>query len=134
MANGPSAGRAVSLAMAQSILRELAAQGIAVAALCVDSRALKPGDVFVAIPVRRTDGRRFIDAAVARGAAAVLCEEGDFAWNRRLAVPDVPVADLHALSGDIAHLVYGRPSERLWMAGVTGTNGKTSVSQWIAQA
>jgi UDP-N-acetylmuramoyl-L-alanyl-D-glutamate--2,6-diaminopimelate ligase len=38
------------------------------------------------------------------------------------------------LSGDIAHIVYGRPSERLWLAGVTGTNGKTSVSQWIAQA
>jgi UDP-N-acetylmuramoyl-L-alanyl-D-glutamate--2,6-diaminopimelate ligase len=38
------------------------------------------------------------------------------------------------MSGEIAHLVYGRPSERLWLAGVTGTNGKTSVSQWIAQA
>jgi UDP-N-acetylmuramoyl-L-alanyl-D-glutamate--2,6-diaminopimelate ligase len=46
----------------------------------------------------------------------------------------VEVAGLAALCGEIAHLVYGRPSEKLWLAGVTGTNGKTSVSQWIAQA
>ncbi|MDP2825298.1 MAG: UDP-N-acetylmuramoyl-L-alanyl-D-glutamate--2,6-diaminopimelate ligase [Sulfuritalea sp.] len=48
--------------------------------------------------------------------------------------PVVEVPGLAALSGEIAHLVYGRPSEHLWLAGVTGTNGKTSVSQWIAQA
>jgi UDP-N-acetylmuramoyl-L-alanyl-D-glutamate--2,6-diaminopimelate ligase len=46
----------------------------------------------------------------------------------------VEVAGLAALSGEIAHLVHGRPSEHLWLAGITGTNGKTSVSQWIAQA
>jgi UDP-N-acetylmuramoyl-L-alanyl-D-glutamate--2,6-diaminopimelate ligase len=46
----------------------------------------------------------------------------------------VEVSGLAALSGEIAHLVYGRPSEHLWLAGVTGTNGKTSVSHWTAQA
>ncbi|MBS1136828.1 MAG: UDP-N-acetylmuramyl-tripeptide synthetase, partial [Proteobacteria bacterium] len=69
--------------MAQTILRQLAAKGIAAAGLSTDSRALEPGDVFVAYPGARTDGRRFIDAAVAGGAAAVLWEERDFAWNRR---------------------------------------------------
>ena len=120
--------------MAQTILRQLAAKGIAAAGLSTDSRALEPGDVFVAYPGARTDGRRFIDAAVAGGAAAVLWEERDFAWNRRLTVPNIPVGDLRALSGYLAHLVYGRPSESLWTIGVTGTNGKTSVSQWIAHS
>ena len=120
--------------MAQTILRQLAAKGITAAGLSTDSRALEPGDVFVAYPGARTDGRRFIDAAVAGGAAAVLWEERDFAWNRRLAVPNIPVGDLRVLSGYLAHLVYGRPSESLWTIGVTGTNGKTSVSQWIAHS
>jgi UDP-N-acetylmuramyl tripeptide synthase len=96
-----------------------------------------PGDVFVAYPGARADGRRFIADAVARGAAAVLWEAGIKARvgaGGNNDVPMVAVDDLQALSGWIAHLVYGRPSEKLWTVGVTGTNGKTSVSQWIAQA
>ena len=89
-----------------------------------------PGDVFVAMPGHRSDGRTFVADAVARGAAAVLLR-GRRARDRRAACA---VPDLDRLAGEIAHLVYGRPSERLWLAGVTGTNGKTSVSQWIAQA
>ena len=52
------------------------------------------------------------------------------AWR----VPNVAVDGLRDLAGHLAHEVYGRPSEKLWLAGVTGTNGKTSCSQWIAQA
>ncbi len=114
-----------------AILAELAARGIPVTGLCADSRAVRPGDVFVAMPGYRSDGRNYIGDAVRSGAAAVLYEPGieiDFA------VPAIAVPGLAALSGEIAHLVYGRPSEQLWMAGITGTNGKTSVSQWIAQA
>jgi UDP-N-acetylmuramyl tripeptide synthase len=98
------------------------------------------------IPGARADGRRFIADAVARGAAAVLWEAGGKVGAGALCVHGIPlrgqatpiidvaVDDLQALSGWIAHLTYGRPSEKLWTAGVTGTNGKTSVSQWIAQA
>ena len=102
--------------------------------LCADSRAVAPGDVFVAYPGERADGRRFIDDAVARGASAVLWEHREHANAAAIAVPNVAVHDLQVLSGWIAHLVYGRPSEQLRAVGVTGTNGKTSVSQWIAQA
>jgi UDP-N-acetylmuramoyl-L-alanyl-D-glutamate--2,6-diaminopimelate ligase len=49
-------------------------------------------------------------------------------------VPIIELDGLATLSGEIAHIVYGRPSENLWLAGVTGTNGKTSVTHWIAQA
>jgi UDP-N-acetylmuramoyl-L-alanyl-D-glutamate--2,6-diaminopimelate ligase len=114
-----------------AILDQLAARGIRPTSLCADSRAVRPGDVFVAMPGHRTDGRAYIADAVARGAAGVLHEAGVAV---DVAVPAIAVPNLAALSGEIAHLVYGRPSEQLWMAGVTGTNGKTSVSQWIAQA
>ncbi len=119
---------------AQRVLDELQRKGVMATRLCADSRAVSPGDVFVAYPGERADGRRFIADAVARGAAAVLWERRDHADATAIAVPNVAVDDLQALSGWIAHLVYGRPSEQLRVAGVTGTNGKTSVSQWIAQA
>ena len=115
-----------------AILEQLERQGVKATRLCADSRAVRPGDVFVAIKGHRVDGRDYIAAALERGAAAVLAESGKKV--RCGGTPLIEVERLDLLAGDIAHLVYGRPSERLWMAGVTGTNGKTSVSQWIAQA
>lgn len=119
---------------AQRVLDELQRQGVTAKSMCADSRAVAPGDVFVAFPGAHADGRRFIADAVARGAAAVLWERQGMNEAPALAVPNVGVDDLQALSGWLAHLVHGRPSEKLWTVGVTGTNGKTSVSQWIAQA
>ncbi|RLJ67767.1 UDP-N-acetylmuramoylalanyl-D-glutamate--2,6-diaminopimelate ligase [Sulfurisoma sediminicola] len=132
------------------VIAELERRGIRVKNLCADSRAVGRGDVFVAMPGHRVDGRDYIDAAIANGAAAVLYEPGGKVGTPRalsrkgicFAAPSgrasgtvmLEVAELARFSGDIAHIVYGRPSERLWLAGVTGTNGKTSVSQWIAQA
>jgi UDP-N-acetylmuramoyl-L-alanyl-D-glutamate--2,6-diaminopimelate ligase len=114
-----------------AILADLASRGVTVRGLCADSRLVTPGDVFVAMPGRHADGRRFAMQAVARGAAAVLHEAG---VHLDLPVPTLAVAGLAAHAGEIADLAYGRPSGRLWMAGITGTNGKTSVSQWLAQA
>jgi len=116
------------------ILDELRNQGVNVTALCTDSRRVNPGDVFLAYPGETADGRRHIGASIARGAAAVLWEREAFDWDSGWTVPNVGVPGLRALAGHVAHIVYGRPSERLWITGVTGTNGKTSVSQWIAQA
>ena len=115
------------------ILDRLREQGVIPTGLSADSRQVDAGDVFVAIPGARTDGRDYIQAAVARGAAAVLFEAPGPAMAES-GVPMLAVNQLSRLSGELAHIVYGRPSERLWMVGVTGTNGKTSVSQWIAQA
>lgn len=117
------------------ILGQLERQGVRPLRLSADSRCVQPGDVFVAFPGAQVDGRDFIAQALASGAAAVLAEaaSGRVAAAGDSRVPILEVQGLAALSGEIAHLVYGRPSERLWLAGVTGTNGKTSVSQWIAQ-
>ena len=115
-----------------AILEQLERKGVAATRLTADSRRVRPGDVFVAFPGAHVDGRDFIAQAVAKGAAAVIAEAG-----RKVGAGGTPIIEvegLATLSGEIAHLVYSRPSEKLWLAGVTGTNGKTSVSQWIAQA
>ena len=125
------------MSAAQAVLDELKRQGVTPTGVSADSRRVLPGELFLAMPGVRSDGRSHIREAVARGACAVLWEPDGVAsagMDKRLTVPNVAVAGLRELSGEIAHLAYGRPSERLWLAGVTGTNGKTSVSQWIAQA
>lgn len=120
--------------IATDILNELRRQGASIGGLSADSRNLRAGDAFVAYPGARTDGRHHIADALERGAAAVLWERDGFSWNDAWRVPNFAVDGLRGLAGHLAHEVYGRPSEKLWLAGVTGTNGKTSCSQWIAQA
>ena len=119
---------------ARAIVDRLQALAVPLDDLTADSRAVKMGSVFVAYPGTVRDGRDFIADAVARGAAAVLWESEGFAWDRRWAVPNLGVSNLRARISEIAGCIYGNPSDALWMAGVTGTNGKTSVSQWIAAA
>jgi UDP-N-acetylmuramoyl-L-alanyl-D-glutamate--2,6-diaminopimelate ligase len=102
--------------------------------ITADSRRVAPCMAFAAYPGSERDGRAFIDDAVARGAAAVVWEARDFAWDPRRIVPQVAVTDLKANVGGIAAAVYGHPSRALWMIGVTGTNGKTSCAHWIADA
>jgi UDP-N-acetylmuramoyl-L-alanyl-D-glutamate--2,6-diaminopimelate ligase len=99
-----------------------------------DSRKVQPGDVFLAFPGHASDGRRYIKDAVAHGAAAVLWEREGFEWDPTVTVPNLPVDQLRWMAGEIADEVFGKPSEHLWMIGVTGTNGKTSISQWVARA
>jgi UDP-N-acetylmuramoyl-L-alanyl-D-glutamate--2,6-diaminopimelate ligase len=113
-------------------MRELAAQGAMIEALSSDSRRCVPGVAFLAYPGEKADGRGHIADAIGRGAAAVLWESEGFAWRSEWRVPNVGVRDLKARAGGLAHEFYGRPSDRLWVCGVTGTNGKTSCSQWIA--
>lgn len=121
---------------AYEILAMLSAQGVTVRNLTADSRSVRAGDVFVAYPGHgaRVDGRQFIGDAIARGAAAVLWEREGFTWNDSWDLPNAGVTDLKPLVGAICRQVYGNPSAQLFMAGVTGTNGKTSVAEWIAKA
>jgi UDP-N-acetylmuramoyl-L-alanyl-D-glutamate--2,6-diaminopimelate ligase len=102
--------------------------------LTSDSRALRAGDTFVAYPGETRDGRDFIAQAIAAGAHTVLWESANFHWQKKWRVRQLGVRGLRHKIGAIASHVYGRPSSRLWMMGVTGTNGKTSCSHWIAQA
>ena len=118
----------------QSILESLRALGIEQPRLANDSRRVARGDVFLAYPGEHSDGRSYIDAAVRAGAAAVLYESCGYHWADCADVPGIAVRGLRSLAGELASAVHGDPSHELQVAGVTGTNGKTSCSQWIASA
>ena len=112
----------------------LAHLGVTLRRITSDSRRVEPGAAFAAYPGERHDGRAFIGDAVSRGADAVLWEAQNFAWHADWNVPQQSVNGLKMRLGAIADLIFGHPSADLWVVGVTGTNGKTSCSHWIAQA
>lgn len=118
----------------ESVPHILERLGIAVGELVGDSRKAGPGSVFAAYPGEAHDGRAYIAQAVAQRVDGVLWEADHYQWDPALAIPNVGVAGLKYRIGEIAAHLYGEPSRALHMIGVTGTNGKTSVTHWIAQA
>ena len=90
-----------------------------------DSRAVGKGDLFVAIRGFATDGHKYIGAALAQGAAAVVCEEAPEG------VPAVVVENSRVALAEIAANRFGHPARRMTMVGVTGTNGKTTTTTLI---
>jgi len=119
----------------RDILERLAGLGIEPTGVADDSRQVLPGDVFLAYPGDLVDGRRYIADALQRGAIGVVWQPGgDFAWSPAWSVANLPVEALRPLAGPLAHAVYGHPSEGLSLIAITGTNGKTTVSQCIAKA
>jgi UDP-N-acetylmuramoyl-L-alanyl-D-glutamate--2,6-diaminopimelate ligase len=113
---------------------QLAALNVPITRLVTDSRSIQRGDTFIAYPGEKTDGRQYIAAAIAQGANSVIWEARHFVWNDAWQVPNLAVDDLRHKAGWLAGAAYGTPSERLWVVGITGTNGKTSTSHWIAHA
>jgi len=101
--------------------------------LRLDSRSVQRGDVFVALGGAKEDGRRFLGDAFGRGAKAALADDDGWPAGIAETANVLRVRGLRAALGPIAAGYYGRPSERMLSVGVTGTNGKTSCSQWIAQ-
>ena len=116
-------------------LRTFAALGVLPTGVADDSRQVSPGDLFLAYPGALADGRRYIGDAIARGACAVLWQRGDgFVWDAAWDVPQLSADGLRAFCGPLAHALFGRPSERLSLIAITGTNGKTTISQWLGRA
>jgi len=130
----PVSGLAASPTPHETVPHILARLGIAVSELTSDSRKAMPGSVFAAYPGEARDGRDFIAQAVAQRVDGVLWEADHYQWDPALGIPNAGVAGLKARIGEIAAHVYGEPSRALHMVGVTGTNGKTSVAHWTAQA
>ena len=119
----------------RDILQGLEALGVTPSGVADDSRQVQPGDLFLAYPGDLADGRRYIGDAIARGAVAVAWQpDGIFAWNPAWTAVNLPVEALRPLAGPLAHAVYGHPSEGLSLIAITGTNGKTTISQCIAKA
>lgn len=102
--------------------------------LVLDSRAVRPGDLFLAVPGARVDGRTHITEAIAHGAVAIAYEAEGSTVLPLTDIPMIPVKALAQQLSDIAGRFYSDPSRSLDMIGVTGTNGKTSITQLVAQA
>lgn len=108
-------------------VRSLVGDGtVAVGRLEFDSRKVVPGTLFFATRGTQADGHAYIPAAVAAGAAAVVCEE--LPAERPVGVTFVQVPDSTVALGQVASAFYEHPSRRLKLVGVTGTNGKTTTA------
>ncbi|MCP4709260.1 MAG: hypothetical protein GY869_11595, partial [Planctomycetes bacterium] len=100
------------------------------AAVCFDSRQVTPGDIFVAVCGVQVDGHIFIDQAIVRGAALIVAQQPvSTPDNVKLVIVDNTAAAL----GRLAQISYGQPSKHLKVLGVTGTNGKTTVTYLVRQ-
>lgn len=102
---------------------------VAVRGLSLDSRALEPGDAFVALSGASAHGLDFVDQARAAGAAAILCERSEVRTGDLIAVPD-----LGARLPELARRMWDDPAKDLVLHGITGTNGKSSCAWLLAQA
>ncbi|MGK3124856.1 UDP-N-acetylmuramoyl-L-alanyl-D-glutamate--2,6-diaminopimelate ligase [Candidatus Pantoea formicae] len=105
--------------------------------MTLDSRAAAAGDLFIAVAGHHADGRRFIPQAIAQGVAAVIAEaegeasDGDI--REMHGVPVIYLAQLQQRLSALAGRFYQQPAEKLKLIGITGTNGKTTTTQLIAQ-
>lgn len=100
--------------------------------LRLDSRQVCANDVFFSLSAER-DAQAHIQQAVANGAAAVVVD-ALHANVTSVSVPVLPVENLRQQLGAMAHIFYGQPSTHCKLVGITGTNGKTSCTHWLAQA
>lgn len=98
--------------------------------LVIDSRKVSNHSIFCAYPGFGNDGRKYIENAISQGAKAILYESG---INPRLSILNIAVANLKHYIGLLAAYKYDDPSQKFYTIGVTGTNGKTSVTHWLNQ-
>jgi UDP-N-acetylmuramoyl-L-alanyl-D-glutamate--2,6-diaminopimelate ligase len=96
-----------------------------------DSRFVRPGDLYAALPGSRFHGARFCAEAAAAGAAAVLTDPAGRDEAVRAGLPAFVVADPRSRLGEVAAWIYGYPAERLLLIGVTGTSGKTTTTYLV---
>ena len=105
------------------ILESSADLSVEISSVSYDSRQTKPGGLFVAMAGYETDGHRFIPMAMEKGAACVLCQE-----KPEAGIPYVRTADSRTALAQVGRNWYGDPAAGMTLAGVTGTNGKTTTT------
>jgi UDP-N-acetylmuramoyl-L-alanyl-D-glutamate--2,6-diaminopimelate ligase len=108
------------------LLVDAPAQAVNPTGLGVDSRAIQPGMLYLALRGSQADGHRFVGDAVGRGATAVMVEA-----RQQTGVPEIVVRDSHRAALILGSAWYGHPARALTLIGVTGTNGKTTTTGLI---
>lgn len=107
---------------------------VLIKAIQTDSRKIQSGDLFIAYPGLQSDGRDYIKDALDKKAAAVIYEDKNYKPVIQTATPLIPFKNLQYHIGEIAARFYDKPSHAMKIVGITGANGKTSCSQFTAQA
>ena len=106
--------------------------------LCSDvtnnSKEIKKGSLFLAIPGKAFDGRNYISEAIKNGASAIIYEKKDFKLKDQIFIPHLGIENLHKQQAKIIKSFFTNPSKFLKIIGITGTNGKTSVAGWLSQS
>lgn len=105
--------------------------------VALDSRRVGKGSLFMACKGIHVDGRHYVDQAIAAGAAAVLVEADEVNWcceSERKGAPILPILNLQEQMAEVASRFHGEPGRQMRLIGVTGTNGKTTITQLLAAA
>lgn len=108
-----------------------AGQDVTITGVASDSRAVEMGDIFFALPGERTHGNDFIEAALERGARAIITDESRGTNSSRS--PLLVISKPRSICGPFADWFYGSPSRNAYVTGITGTNGKTTTTHLIHQ-
>jgi UDP-N-acetylmuramoyl-L-alanyl-D-glutamate--2,6-diaminopimelate ligase len=137
-AGAPCAGsrRVASLRQLLAGLAEVAAPDVGITDICMDSRNATPGSLFMAVAGTQEHGLKYLDKVAAAGTSVVLWEPaaGVAAPEMREGLIAIAVPGLKACIGRIADRYFDQPSARVQVAGITGTNGKTTTAHLIAAA
>lgn len=104
------------------IIRNNADKSLRISGIAYDSRRVSPGNLFLAVPGFKVDGHDFVSQAAQAGAAAVVTER----WLKNAGLPQIQVDNARRAMAQVAANFFGRPSEKLTLIGITGTNGKTT--------
>ncbi|MCH5600888.1 UDP-N-acetylmuramoyl-L-alanyl-D-glutamate--2,6-diaminopimelate ligase [Niabella ginsengisoli] len=104
---------------------------IDITGICIDSRNIQPGNIFIALKGSATDGHQFIEKAITDGAIAIVCEI--LPEIKKPEIVYIQVSNGAVAAGITAHNFYGNPSSKVKLLGVTGTNGKTTVATLLYQ-
>lgn len=120
----------LDLDLITKLVTELGLSDLSNSEFVIDSRKVTKGSIFCAYPGAATDGRKYIDDVVSRGVKAIIYEDG---YNFTDELPHYPVKNLVQYIGLLASAKYNHPSAKFTTIGVTGTNGKTSITYWLAQ-
>lgn len=111
-----------------------AVRSISVTGVAQSSRDVRPGDLYIALPGRRFHGADFVDQASRAGAVAVLTDEQGADRMADYAGPVLTTPDPRVIAGEVASVVFGQPSSKLRVIGITGTNGKTTTAYLVEAA